>query len=369
MTISEVEVASEFYGELRGDPPSEEEIVSDKDSGWIAYYKPMPVSFGFEIEQLDTDVCHQLRFAYPWHYDGSGPYETALPPSIYPGRRLKGFIDMCRATPNCEWTWKSEISHPQAPARMAGCGSHIHFRPRQDVEYISAQWVAAWTSAYNTLVETVPLVLPMFCWGRERDNVFTFRREALYWAKIVRRRVSPATTRRFLSPTYSGHPYDAVAWNKKVEEKPLTIELRLNETHPAIAYELAILLNRIIRKCFERGFVSPKMADRVHVIEEIERHAERSIERQENLYTILEMIQNINFLPGREIPTLARGYRNYLELFKDILRNYGHPYPPMGRICRLFLHEGEPWRNPHAVWRTFVPYGEFRWDQAEIPSR
>ena len=30
MTISEVELASEFYSELRGDPPSEEEIVSDR---------------------------------------------------------------------------------------------------------------------------------------------------------------------------------------------------------------------------------------------------------------------------------------------------------------------------------------------------
>jgi len=41
----------------------------------------------------------------------------------------------------------------------------------------------------------------------------------------------------------------------------------------------------------------------------------------------------------------------------------------MARVCRLFLHEGEPWRNPRALWNTFVPYGEFRWDQAEIPSR
>lgn len=369
MTFSEVEVASEFYSELRGDPPSEEEIVSDRDFGWIKYYKLMPVTFGFEIEQLDTDVCDQLRFAYPWHYDGSGPYETALPPSTYPGRKLKGFIDTCRAAPGCTWTWKSEISNPTGRGRMSGCGSHIHFRPRKDVDYISAQWVEAWTTAFNTLVETVPLVLPMFCYGRERDAVFTFRREALYWANIVKRRVSSATTMRFLDPSYIGHPYDAVAWNKKIVEKPLTIEMRLNETHPAIAYELAILLNRIIRKCYERGFVSPKMRERSRVIDDIVRHTTRSIERNENLYTILEMVENIRFVRGREIPLLNREYPNYLELFKDILRNYGHPYPPMARVCRLFLHEGEPWRNPHALWNTFVPYGEFRWDQTEIPSR
>jgi len=73
-------------------------------------------------------------------------------------------------------------------------------------------------------------------------------------------------------------------------------------------------------------------------------------------------------MPRREIPLLDRGYPNYLELFKDILRHYGHPYPPMARVCRLFLHEGEPWRNPNAVWNIFVPYGEFSWEQ-DIPSR
>lgn len=367
MTFNEVDVATEFYKELRGDPPSEEEIVSDRDVEWIKYYKLMPVTFGFEIEQLDSDVCHQLRLAYEWHYDGSGPYETALPPSTYPGRMLKGFVDRCRVSPGCAWTWKSEIPHPSARDRMAGCGSHIHFRPRQDVEYISAQWLEAWTTAYNTLVEVVPLVLPMFCWGRERDDVFTFRREALFWAKIVKNRISNASMRRFLEPSYTGHPYDAVAMNKKVEQKPLTIEMRLAETHPAIAYELAILLNRIIRKCYERGFVSPKMVDRVHVIDEIENHALSSIQRMENLYNSLRRVENIEFT--REIPLLDRGYPNYMELFKDILRNYGHPYPPMGRVCTLFLKEGEPWRNPRAVWDTFVPWGEFRWDQAEIPSR
>lgn len=368
MTINEVEVASEFYGELRGDPPSEEEIVSDRDFEWIKYYKLMPVTFGFEIEQLDRDVCDQLRLSYEWHYDGSGPYETALPPSTYPGRMLKGFVDRCRLTPGCAWTWKSEISHPREPGRLAGCGSHIHFRPRQDVEYISAQWLEAWTTAFNTLVETVPLVLPMFAWGRERDGVFTFRREALFWANIVKRRMSSASMSRFLDPSYTGHPYEAVAMNKKIQAKPLTIELRLNETHPSIAYELAILLNRVIRKCYERGFVSPKMVDGLHVIEEIERNTLQSIERRENLYTALERVENIRFHPRREIPLLDREYPNYLELFKDILRNYGHPYPPMGRVCRLFLSEGEPWRNPNAVWNTFVPYGEFRWEQ-DIPSR
>lgn len=367
MTVSLVRETEAYYDEFRGEPPYAEEIVSDEDYGYVQYYKPIPVSMGFEIEQLDANICYQLTITYQWHRDGSGPYETALPPIIYPGRKLKEFIDVCKRTPNCTWEWTSEIPHPLVRERMAGCGSHIHFRPRDDLEYIRAKWLEAWATAYNTLVECVPLVLPMFAWGRGRT--FTFRHEALMWADIATRRVTPATIRRFLDPNYTGHPYDDVALNRKTMEKPLTLELRLAETHPGIAYELAILLNRIIRKCFERRFNSPKMSDRMETMSKIERAVNRSIFANINLYTALETVEPIKFIRGREIPLLQREYKNYLELFDDILINYGHAYPPMGRVCRLFLHRGEPFKNPNAVWNTFVPFGQFRWDQEEIPSK
>jgi len=368
MTVSVdiIREAKRYYREFRGDPPAAEEIVSDEDYAYVEYYKPMPVTFGFEIEQPDRKICQVLRLTYEWHYDGSGPYETATPPGTYPGRKIKEFIDTCKRNPDCTWEWVSEMPHPRIEGRIVGCGSHIHFRPREDVEYIRREYLEAWATAHNTLVECVPLVLPMFAWGR--DGVFTFRREALYWARLVTRRVSPATMRRFLEPSYTGHPYESVALNKKTWEKPLTLELRLNETHPAIAYELAIILNRIIRKCFERGFVSPKMRDRLDTISKIEAAVRDSIEYGQNLYSTLEQVGPIRFIKGREIPGLDDEYENYLKLFDDILINYGHPYPPMARVCRLFLHRGEPWKNPHAVWNTFAPFGEFRWDQPEIPS-
>ena len=42
----------------------------------------------------------------------------------------------------------------------------------------------------------------MFCYGLEDQQVFTFRGQALYWANIVKRRVSNTTTMRFLDPGY-----------------------------------------------------------------------------------------------------------------------------------------------------------------------
>ena len=365
MTASIAAEAKSYFGEFRGDPPCQEEIVSDEDYGYVQFYKPMPVTFGFEIEQLERDICYQLRLSYPWHHDGSGPYETALPPSTYPGRKLRLFVDTCKRTPNCTWTWTNEIEHPRARGRMAGCGSHIHFRPRDDLEYIRAQWLEAWTTAFNTMTECVPLILPMFAWGRE--NVFTFRREALTWAGFKTRRLSPASMRGFLEPSYIGPPYDSVALNRKYVEKPLTLELRLAETHPGMAYEVAIILNRIIRKCFEKGFISPKMRNRVDTIRRIERETGRSILGPYNLYRQLEEVRDIQFVRRREIPLLKTRYSNYMELFDDILINYGHPYPPMARVCRLFLNRGEPWKNATAVWNTFKPLGEFRWDE-DIPS-
>lgn len=372
MTVNVVrEQAKAYYDEFRGEPPSAEETVSDEDYGFVQYYKPMPVTFGFEIEQLDENICYQLRISYDWHRDGSGPYETALPPITYPGRKLKEFIDVCKRTPGCTWTWTSEIPHPYERGRLAGCGSHIHFRPRDDIESIRLNWLEAWTTAYNTLVECVPLILPMFAWGRE--NVFTFRREALMWAHFVTRRLTPVSMQRFLDPRYTGHPYDAVALNRKAAGggpplKPLTLELRLNETHPAMAYEVAIILNRIIRKCFERGFNSPKLFGRRDTIGRIEGATSGSIYDETSLYTSLGNVDRVRFIRGREIPLLKTEYGDYLELFDDILINYGHPYPPMARVCRLFLHRGVPSKNPQAVWNTFTPFGEFRWDE-EIPSR
>ncbi len=387
----EILEAAEFYHEFEGEGPSYEEIVNIDDYDYVQVYRKMPVTFGFEIEQLGRDIPRSLRVAYEFHQDLSGPCETALPPSTYPGRTLRAFIEETKASGRV-WTWKSQIPHPTWRGRMAGCGSHIHFRPRfEDVEMIREQDpVLPWTCAYNTLVETKIFLLPMFCWGT--DGVFRLRDEAISWASFSRRRLSPTHIQRsFMTPSYGGHPYEQVAFNKKPptetdycpgivagehprtvpKGKPLTLELRLVETHPAICYELGIILNRIIRNCYARGFDSPKMTPetRGRVFAEIEERTIRSIEMKTNFYDELHMVENIEFMPGREIPLLQNKYDRYLDLFNDILRKYGHSYPPMARICRLFLNRGEPFRNPNAIWDTFNKLGEFRWEQEDIPSQ
>ncbi|MBA7663266.1 hypothetical protein ES703_71305 [subsurface metagenome] len=393
----DIEEAAAFYHEFEGEGPSHEEITDIDDYDYVQVYRKMPVTFGFEIEQKTADIPGNLRIAYPFHHDLSGPCETALPPSTYPGRALRAFVEECAAE-NRTWDWKSQFQwrSPHRGQIMAGCGSHIHFRPRfEDVDMVRERDpMIPWSCAYNTLVESVVFLLPMFCWGA--DGVFRFRDSALdIWAKFTGRRLSPEYIRRkFLNDWYDGHPYDQVAFNRKPYDtrhppkhcagrvhgeppitepsrKPLTLELRLNETHPAISYELGILLNRIIRKCFDRGFISPKLnrRTRANTFDEIEGRTKRSVNMQNNLYDELHMVQDIEFQRGREIPLLQTKYDTYLDLFDDILKKYGHSYPPMARVCRLFLARGEPWKNPNAIWKTFYPLKEFKWDEEDIPSQ
>jgi len=359
-----VDEAKSYFEEFRGLDPCYEEIVSEADVVWVKDYKPMPSTFGYEIEQKDTDICYDLRRIYEWHYDLSGPLETALPPSPFPGRVAKSFIDNVKRY-GCVWHWKNEF---WAPPRWRGCGSHLHFRPRDDVGYVYENWLEAWATMHNTLVEVTPLIAPMFAWGRES---FRYRREVLRWAKLVHRRLGPASMRRYLDISYTGHPYDSVALNRKIAGKPLTLEIRLNETHPAISFVVGILLNRIIRRCFERGFLSPKMKNRVEVINAVDRAITDSIGRGISLYETMEReideVGGITFT--RTIPGLKRKYDSWGAFFDELLIEYMPSYPPKARVCRLFLHRGEPWKNPNAVWNTFAPMGEFRWDQPEIPVK
>jgi len=356
-----LEEVKKYYSEFEGEDLWEEELATD-ELFYVKFYKPMPVTFGFEIEQYDADICRELERLYTWHYDGSGPYETAIGPATYPGRLVSNFIYNVRYY-RCEWNWKHNL-----PFTNKGCGSHIHFRPRDDVEYIRVQWVEAWTVAYNTMVEVVPFMLPLFAWGDERH--IYYRKSAAVrpnrrsgWAKFTKRRLSPSSVRNFLDPSYIGHPYNAIAWNRKTRAKPLTLEVRLNETHIAISYYASIILNRIIRKCYERGFRSPKLHETVRstILSDIEDAYISTCIYRDDLYDRLKDIGPIRF--SKSIPLLKNEYNKYSEVFDDIIKKYTPSYPPMARIGRLFLHRGYPAANTNALWHIFEPYGRFKWDR------
>lgn len=361
MTIEETErkEAEEFYDEFKGEPLWLGEEINDRGMPYVEVYRKMPVSFGFEIEQNDADICPPLRRVYHWHRDGSGPLETTFGPGMYPGRLVHTFIKNVKEY-GCVWFWRGE--YMIAPRGYAGCGSHVHFRPRDDVRRVAQNWVEAWCTTFNTLVECVPLVLPFFAWGRGLPEPFTFRETIIRWARLSSRRLNPLATERFLDPTWSGRTYDHVTFNERTDTKPLTLEIRVNESHPAIAYAGCIILNRIIRRCIDRGFVSPKLRERNIFFSRIEGAIARSIEENRSIYETLENVIPPPFEPGRQIPLLRTRYDTYMDLFDDIIENYIPPYPPLARTGKLFLERYAPSDNPHAVWDVLTPR-PFTWEE------
>jgi len=308
-TLEEVE---RYYAEFLGDPLWEGEELAPEDAVYIKYYKPMPVSFGYEIEQEDVDIAEPLRELYVWHYDGSDPYETALPPALHPGRLIFSFLRFVHGH-GITWKWKGEYYDTQY-RRWRGCGSHVHFRVRAELSefYHFPSIAEAWSVLYNTLIECVPILLPL----TSSDTSKPLRREFGRWNHAAISRLSPSTIGRFLDPYWQGREYTYVTLNRHRDpKKPLTVEVRLNEAHPTLAYTFSIVLNRIVRRCFERGFWSPKLRDRHRVLREPLEYlsGQRGIGVEVNIYDYwreitVEVTRDYELVASilRESPALVR---------------------------------------------------------------
>jgi hypothetical protein len=354
----------------------------------------IPCTSGMEIEQQDTDIrqCSKIREDYRWSYDPSGPIETSLPPSIAPYKEIKNFISKV-IEERCIWEWKGFYTRWSSEI---GCGSHIHLRPRpsqkqkeewpdmpgidKDPEYPHPDTVTleeVWATAYNTLVEVVPWIIPLFCAGGQ--DVMRCRESATHWGELRPERKSPEAMRSYLRESYTGHPYHAVALDRKTTQHVLTIELRLNENHPAIAYTTIVILNRIIRRVYERGYVSPKLAvpNRERLYSKLNDAIYKSASYYEDLYTYLddavrEYVEEygpIRFVEGREIPRLRKKeFTSYFELFHEIIYNYTDwRNPPEYRVYKLYAAKGNPRNNWKQLWYLMhTPAGQFCWEEPNI---
>jgi hypothetical protein len=236
-----------------------------------------------------------------------------------------------------------------------------------------------WATAHNTLIEIYPFILPLFCAGA--PNVFRFRVSAVDWASLNYRRYSPSEMREYyLNSYYRGHPFEAVAMNRKGYDKPLTFELRLNEAHPASAYLIIVICNRIIRRCYERGYLSPKivasLGERDELYTSLRDAVRASARENRDLYEELEKAVEswvrkygpIRFEP--EIPRLKKQYDSYFKIFKDILYQYTHWMNPFEyRMYQLYANKGNPRKNWKEMWFVMLtPKGEFSWRDPYIPN-
>lgn len=323
----------------------------------------IPTTVGFEIEQPEELISQELRESFVWHHDSSGPLETSLGPTIYPRDLVLDFIREVKALNAC-WKWVNEL--PSG----AGCGSHIHLRPRPSRDHRSEPWnpikpyeplyphpesvtyADVWSCTYNTIVEIYPFIIPLFAWGKEGD-VFRFRQEVLSWASINKTRYGPMTLKKmFLSEKYVGHPCDAVSMNRTCRgegpPKVLTIELRLSETHIVGAYFITLLINRIIQRCYVRNYIAPKIMEpgyRDEVYRSVRYAIEYSCDEDRDLYECLEE-EFSTFCPQIvfyiRIPGLKSVYTSYFEIFSDILKKYLSSSPEERRFTSIYLRKRCP---------------------------
>lgn len=340
-----------------------------------AVSRKVPFTSGLEIEQDENKIqrvlinklfadcrdktsppirVHNPQSPYNWCRDGSGPLETGLPPQNLASTQVKKFIKFAKAN-SATWRWQSEF---QAGTNWVGNGSHIHFGLKEELFENQTEIANGWTVLYNTILEVGLCVLPWFCFGSEGrgSGLFNFRRSALGWADLDTPRLSQhSVENNYLVPDYDGKEYNFVTFNKW-DWKTLTIEARINETHPAISYYILNMMSMIVRAALRAG-ESPKLANRNAFLDEIK----DSIQTDESLWTELQNTDPIEFV--RPIPFLKRTYKNYLAMFDDLQTKYWQSTPQMVRVGNLFRQRGEPWKNRDALWNTFAPRGEFQWQQ------
>jgi len=295
-----------------------------------------------------------------WMYDGSGPAEWSYGISKIGANVLKMFLNdwFYNSPTHYVWEWRAEYL---SNGRHHGCGSHTHLRPVLQNGNIGETWATAW----NTVVTLLPFMMPFFVW-KERARL-----EASTWARPYYRRYAPATIEekvRALDGNNGRDNYCIVSLTGITYcPKPLTIEIRISETHPTFSLAGMQILNRIIGGAFKRGYISPKVTpDTERKLLEIE---ERVVCR-EPVYEVLEDVGPIEFLPGRGIPGIKKlVFKNAWEVTKaicNILLRHGRDVWGRWtvRVAKLISERGIPAENSWACWRVLEK--DFNWEEPEI---
>ena len=331
----------------------------------LYYHYPGSVALmttGMEVEQDPEEVEECLDVGalrrYEWHYDGSGPLETALPPKItyvYELRKFVEEIEECYEKTGRWFVWTNEFED-------SGCGSHLHYRPREDIEPVRSNWTAAWRVAYDTVFTMSLIILPVICFGH------TCREEMWAWANFDRNDIPPISSKRvmeYLNPSYSGHPYRWLAWNRHYREKPLTLELRVFEGYPGQALLGISIIQKAVKVAIQNNFTSVLFTEDVYedVREKFKYYYSEN--KHPEPFEILEDVKP-RFKEGYWLPYITKkDYENMLELSREVLFNYTTRSMPYMRVAALLALGGDMKDNYPVYWQVFTE-SEFCWRNPAI---
>lgn len=255
----------------------------------------IPLEHGMEVEQdggvVPWEILEDTRGEYfgRWESDLSGPREFE---NLGPGKQVKNLVRRFTETSRqyddeVPWEWHNETS------AGSGCGSHAHITFADDTDDRD-RFVEGMTIAWNTAVELTPFLAPFFSADWEQG----FRSSISRWASPQLTRYSQSTMDRKVRQNNS-RSYDSVTLSPREGSKPLTVELRLNEAHPAFALVGLTFLRRTMTKAMRGGW-SPKLAgDRRSRLNELYRAI---YQPDTGLVEAMQSVGPFRFEVGRGIP-------------------------------------------------------------------
>ena len=341
----------------------------------------IPMTHGMEVEQ--HDVPHEIQNDYDnkfwghWEYDASGPMEMEFGPGKHVKRLIDDFNETALQYDQQPWTWKSSDG-------STGAGSHVHF----NVEMLETEddTVTGWTIAYNTILDLLPFFAPFFChdWEKGFRNGTNYNPNLLNinkWAKPETTRMSRDRMHGYYHGRVS-REYKSITLNPRLNDKPMTIELRLSDSHPAFALTGSYFLRKIAKRCFERDAsvkIDRQASDTSDVLKTLYDRIYDLPDRK-NMIDVLQ--EDLKIVFEREIPGLKQEYESpwavLLAIIKDLKPRWDAERAD-SRACELIKFAGRltetrradpftvpiakipnPARNRYAIWH--IHEETFTWD-------
>jgi len=337
-----------------------------------------PFTHGMEIEQFPGELPSEVREytmnnsrgkLTDWHDDASGPREISIGAYKNTKTILNRFYEDTRDE-DVTWDW-----HGSDGSR--GAGSHVHLCVAEDV---FDDPVTAWTISYNTVVETFPFLAPFFChnWEEgfrdgttytgytdsERGNLNVER-----WAEGTLTRYSQDTVEeRVNNPSRYRREYESVTFNPaQTSGKPLTIELRANDAHPAMALNGLLLIRRLTGRAIEAGW-SPKLENHRDTLDACYEKIYHRATEVGLLTAMQEPIEGgITFQEDRGLPGVdKREFETMWEVLRAIMVAYPQTPGTWRKRSHVLVRSGKdeygPQNNPDAMWNFDADRGDFEWD-------
>jgi len=330
-----------------------------------------PFTHGMEIEQFPGPLPNPVREytmnnscgrLTDWHNDASGPRETSIGAYKNCKTILNRFYQDTRDE-DITWDW-------HGAQNGAGAGSHVHLCVAGDV---FDDPVTAWTISYNTVTEIFPFLAPYFChdWENGFREGTSYRGSELnveHWAEGQTTRLSQDSVQdRVENPSSYRREYSSVTFNPaQGSGKPLTIELRANDAHPAMALNGLLTIRRVTGRAIEGGW-SPKLENHRRTLERVYEKIYRRATDVGLITAMKEPIEGgITFQEGRGIPGVdQREFETAWEVLRAI--QVAYPQTPNTWRCRAYnlvrtgRDEYSPANNTEALWNIDADQGEFSW--------